>query len=186
MAINTTNYVAQLKQKNRRALEFIMDEYGNLVYSVVRKVLPDGCGETYIEECLNDVFLAVWNNSAGFEESKGDFKCWLAAVAKYKAVDCRRRLCRQDSVEYLADREAYSELTTENIVVAKENRDELLAAIHDLNEQDREIFIRRYFLAEDIEYIARMFRVERNVIDQRLSRGRKFLKEKLVWKGEML
>lgn len=46
---------------------------------------------------------------------------------------------------------------------------------------------RRYFLGEGIENIARSFSVDRNVVDKRLSRGRQYLKEKLVLlKGEML
>lgn len=55
-----------------------------------------------------------------------------------------------------------------------------------MKDEDREIFIRRYFLYEDIENIAKTFGVDRNLIDKRLSRGRKFLKEKLVLlKGEI-
>ena len=58
---------------------------------------------------------------------------------------------------------------------------------NDMKDEDREIFIRRYFLGEGIENIARTFSVDRNVVDQRLSRGRQYLKEKLVFlKGEML
>lgn len=185
MEINGSNYVTQIKKKNMKALEFVMDNYGNLVYSIVRKMLNTDGARPYIEECVNDVFLAVWNNIENFDQTKGDFKCWIAAISKYKAIDYQRKLCKQNSVEWFETGELYDELTTENIVIRKENRKELLAAIQGMNEQDREIFIRRYFLAEDIENIARTFAVNRNVVDQRLSRGRKFLKEKLVLKGEI-
>ncbi|KUO60426.1 MAG: RNA polymerase subunit sigma-70 [Gracilibacter sp. BRH_c7a] len=184
MKISDTNLVIQLKKKNRRALEFILEAYGNLVYSVVRQVLQEKSCDPYVEECINDVFLSVWNNADSFDGTKGCFKGWLAAIAKYKAIDYRRKLWRQNFLECAADRELYDELTTENIVIAKEDRQELLAAIHEMNKQDREIFIRRYFLCEDIETIAGMFGVDRNVVDQRLSRGRKHLKEKLMRKGE--
>ncbi|SUY65194.1 RNA polymerase factor sigma-70 [Clostridium sporogenes] len=56
-----------------------------------------------------------------------------------------------------------------------------------MKKEDREIFIRRYFLDEKVENIANAFGVNRNLIDKRLSRGRKFLKEKLILlKGEIL
>lgn len=186
MKINDTNYVAQLKNKNSRALEFTIDNYGNLIYSVVRSALKEGFCELHVGECMNDVFLSVWNNIESFDETKGDFKCWIVAISKYKAIDYQRKFCKQNSVERFDDRELYDELTTENIVISKENRKELIEAIHDMNDQDREIFIRRYFLSENIGNIARTFSVDRNVVDQRLSRGRKFLKGKLVLKGEML
>ncbi|WP_373845511.1 sigma factor-like helix-turn-helix DNA-binding protein, partial [Clostridium sp.] len=62
-----------------------------------------------------------------------------------------------------------------------------LEAINKMNSRDKEIFIRRYFLYEGIENIAKSFGVDRGLVDKRLSRGRKFLKEKLiVLKGEVL
>jgi len=186
MEIKDSNFEVQMKKKNRRALEFIMNKYSNLVYSVVRSVLNTAFYESYLEECINDVFLSVWNNIESFDETKGNFKCWIAAISKYKAIDYKRKLYKQNSVECIDDSDIYDEITTENIVISNENRKELLGAINDMNDQDREIFIRRYLLSEGIENIARTFSVDRNVVDQRLSRGRKFLKEKLVLKGEIL
>ncbi len=64
---------------------------------------------------------------------------------------------------------------------------EIFKAINYMRKEDREIFIRRYFLDEKVENIANAFGVNRNLIDKRLSRGRKFLKEKLILlKGEIL
>lgn len=186
MEIKDTNCVRQLKKRNIKALEFIIDKYGNLVYSVVRKVLNKDFYKSYVEECTNDVFLSMWNNIGSFDEAKGNLKCWLAAISKYKAIDYQKKLNKQISIEWLDENKVCDEFTTENIIVSKENRKEFLAAIWELNQQDREIFIRRYFLSEDIENIARTFAVDRNVVYQRLSRGRKLLKEKLVLKGELL
>ncbi len=58
--------------------------------------------------------------------------------------------------------------------------------IKDLNGMDREIFIRRYLIQEDIVEIASYLGVNRSVVDNRLSRSRKILKEKLeiLKKGE--
>ncbi|ADY55748.1 RNA polymerase, sigma-24 subunit, ECF subfamily [Syntrophobotulus glycolicus DSM 8271] len=186
MEINGTNYVLQMKKKNKKALKFVMDSYGNLIYGIVRNVLNTGNDEQQnIEECINDVFLSVWSNIESFDETKGNFKSWIAAISKYKAIDYKKKLGKQYFLEQFAENELYDELTTESIIIAKENRRELFAALHEMNDQDREIFIRRYFLSEGIENIAQTFSVDRNVVDQRLSRGRKFLKEKLASKGEI-
>lgn len=58
--------------------------------------------------------------------------------------------------------------------------------IKDLKGMDREIFIRRYLIQEDIVDIANYLGVNRSVVDNRLSRSRKILKEKLeiLKKGE--
>ncbi|MCS4480615.1 hypothetical protein JQ035_12045 [Clostridium botulinum] len=70
--------------------------------------------------------------------------------------------------------------------MSKENKDEIIKMIKDLKGMDREIFIRRYLIQEDIVDIANYLGVNRSVVDNRLSRSRKILKEKLeiLKKGE--
>lgn len=181
------NFIANIKKKNKRGLEFVVDHYSNLVYKVIRSVLPSNDCEAMVEECMNDVFWVVWCKIGSFDETKGDFKSWIAAISKYKAIDCKRKLYKQSQWENSIDGNMYEDISTEEIVVTKENRKELMNAINDMKDEDREIFIRRYFLGEGIENIAKAFSVDRNVVDKRLSRGRQYLKEKLVFmKGEML
>ncbi|RFM22447.1 RNA polymerase subunit sigma-70, partial [Clostridium botulinum] len=71
--------------------------------------------------------------------------------------------------------------------ILNENKEEIFEVMNYMKKEDQEIFIRRYFLDEKVENIAKILGVNRNLIDKRLSRGRKFLKEKLILlKGEIL
>lgn len=187
MDIDENNFIIQIKKKNTKALDFVVDNYSNLVFKVTRSVLNSGFHSQSIEECVNDVFWSVWNNIESFDEEKGNFKYWITAVAKYKAIDYKRKLFKESIAECIDDYSLSDEVSTENLIISKENRKELLKAINDLKDEDREIFIRRYFLYEEVENIAKTFGVNRNLVDKRLSRGRKFLKEKLILlKGEIL
>lgn len=187
MNVDSTNFVKEIKKKNTRALEFVVDNYSNLIFKVIGSVLNSSFHSQYVEECANDVFLAVWNNIESFDEKKGEFKYWITAIAKYKAIDYKRKLFKQSTVDPVEDYTLQDAVNLEEIIVGKENRKELLAAIDDMKDEDREIFIRRYFLYEGVENIARTFGVNRNLVDKRLSRGRRFLKEKLMLlKGEVL
>ncbi|MDQ7096656.1 sigma-70 family RNA polymerase sigma factor [Desulfosporosinus sp. PR] len=186
MELNETNFILKMKKRESRALEFVVDSYSNLVFKVVRSVLNTSFYSQHIEECVNEVFWSVWNNIQSFDESKGNFKYWITAVTKYKAIDFKRKLLKLNTTECIHDFTFSNEESTENIVISKENREELLMAISDMKDEDREIFIRRYFLFEEIESIAKTFHVDRNLVDKRLSRGRKFLKGKLIsLKGEI-
>lgn len=186
MTVDENNFIKQLRVKNAAALNFVVDNYGSLVFKVVRSVLNSSFDSQYIEECINDIFLSVWDNIDSFDESKGVFKYWITAVAKYKAIDYKRKFFKQSTAECIDGLALSDKKNIESIIISKENREELLRAINDMKDEDREIFIRRYFLYEGIESIAKTFGVERNLIDKRLSRGRKFLKEKLVLlKGEI-
>lgn len=187
MKINETNYIEQIKNRNPKALDFIVDIYSNLIFKVARSVLNSSFHSQYVEECVNDVFWAIWNNVESFDEEKGNFKYWITAIAKYKAIDYKRKLFKQSNTESIDDYIFSNEISTENIIISNENKEELLQAINNMKNQDKEIFIRRYFLYEEIENIAKVFGVNRNVIDKKLSRGRKLLKEKLMpLKGDII
>ncbi|MFL0196298.1 sigma factor-like helix-turn-helix DNA-binding protein [Clostridium sp. WILCCON 0269] len=63
--------------------------------------------------------------------------------------------------------------------MSKESKAEVIKAIKELKDIDRKIFIRRYLIQEDIVDIASSLGISRSIVDNRLSRGRKVLKEKL-------
>jgi len=185
--INENNFIEQIKNKNERALEFVVDNYSNLVFKIVRTTLTSTFQAQHTEECVNDVFWAVWNNVESFDSEKGNFKYWITAIAKYKSIDYKRKLFNQSKDKYVDDYSIEDRIDVENLIISKENKEELLEAISKMNSCDKEIFIRRYFLYEGIENIAKSFGVDRGLVDKRLSRGRKFLKEKLIiLRGEVL
>lgn len=99
MTVDENNFIKQLRVKNAAALNFVVDNYGSLVFKVVRSVLNSGFDSQYIEECINDIFLSVWDNIDSFDESKGVFKYWITAVAKYKAIDYKRKFFKQSTAE---------------------------------------------------------------------------------------
>lgn len=187
MKIDEDNFIRQLKYKDSKALDFIVDEYSNLIFKIIRTVLNSNFHSQYVEECANDVFWSVWSNIDSFDEQKGNFKYWIAAISKYKAIDYKRKLFNQNNIESIDDHILCDHTSIENDFILNENKEEIFEAINYMKKEDREIFIRRYFLDEKIESIANTFGVNRNLIDKRLSRGRKFLKEKLILlKGEIL
>lgn len=188
MKINKDNFINEMKKNNPKALNFIVDEYSNLIFKIISNVLNSSFYSDHIEECVNDTFWSIWINIDSFDEDKGEFKHWISAISKFKAIDYKRKLYKTSIVEDIEDYD-YNLSSNDNIeglLVDKENNKELLDAISKMADEDQEIFVRRYFLDEKIENIANSFGVNRNVVDKRLSRGREFLKEKLVTlKGEI-
>lgn len=75
MQITEDNFIEQLKNKNEKALEHVIDNYGWILKSVIKKhlfYLPD-----YHEECLNDCLMSIWENISYYDPKKSSFKIGL-------------------------------------------------------------------------------------------------------------
>lgn len=181
MTIDEHNIVVNLKKRNEEALNYVIDQYGGLIKSIVSKYLYNL--ESVQEECIDDILLAVWDNIDKFSQEKNSFKNWLATVAKYKSIDYKRKylkLLNQDNIEY-ANLE--SSLNVEKTVIENELSYELESLLNNLNEQDKELFTMHYIKEEDIASIAKSMGVNKSVIYNRLSRGRKKLKS--LWRMQL-
>jgi len=176
MRLNEDNVVSELKKRNPKALDFIIDKYGGLIQSIVKKTLFNFEGSGSVEECMNDIFLAIWNNVDKFQK-ENSFKSWIAAISKYKAIDYKRKLIKELYNENLENIEIRQEDVSDKEILQKENREELMTLLSRLKPEDKEIFIRRYFNEESTKEIAENLEINREVVNNRLSRGRKRLRE---------
>ncbi len=90
-----SSFLFELRQRHPEAIEFLVEQYGALIKSVLSKHLRQQ--KELLEECFNDVLLAVWNNPEKFDNKKSEFKNWLCAIAKYRAIDTLRREMKHKS-----------------------------------------------------------------------------------------
>ncbi|WP_322480781.1 sigma factor, partial [Thermogemmatispora sp.] len=87
--------VQQLKERNPDALETLIARYSRELYYFIRLIL-NGVGVAQdAEECVNDLFVAAWQEIETFDASRGTLRTWLTMRAKYIALDRRRQLCRR-------------------------------------------------------------------------------------------
>ncbi|MFL0252747.1 sigma-70 family RNA polymerase sigma factor [Clostridium neuense] len=180
MKIDDKNFIKELRHKNSKAMDYIVDSYSNLIYKVIYSILYSNYDISSIEECATDVFMSIWNNIDCFDMEKGTFKTWVMTIAKFKAIDYKRKLMKRSDYTDIDNLNLASGENIENAFILKEKRNEILSAINEMKEPDKYIFLKRYFLNEDIDSIAKSLGLTRAAIDNRLSRGRKFLKGKLI------
>mgnify|MGYP002271158515 FL=1 len=89
MKIKESNFVEALSHRNERALEYVMVHYGGLVKSVVHRYL--NVLSQYEEECMNDVFFAVWEHIDSYDSARNPFANWIGGIARLKALDYKRK-----------------------------------------------------------------------------------------------
>ena len=176
MKSNERNFIKRLKRQEEDALEYVVDYYLPLVKSVVYKVLTQLKQDHILEECINDIFLSVWENSDQFKGDAIDFRKWICAIAKFKAIDYYRKTGK--SMEVSSEHtDLLVEDSVEDVLIQLENHEELLNLINGLEATDREIFVMKFFLGVKTEDIAARFGLTRAAIDNRVYRGKKKLQQ---------
>ena len=144
----------QLQKHNERALLYVIDEYGGLLKAVISKSLFRMHG--YQEECMNDVLLAIWDHIDSFQPEKNSFKNWIAAIAKYKAIDYLRKYQKEQMEVSLetAECDRIMESKPPAVADADEISEEMEELLSCLSKRDRDLFLRLYVEEESVEEIS--------------------------------
>ncbi|QAT49226.1 sigma-70 family RNA polymerase sigma factor [Caproiciproducens sp. NJN-50] len=173
--IDGNNFIGRLKARDERALDYVIDSYGGMIRSIVRRrlsSLPDQW-----EECEDDILLAVWNEIEHFDSTKSSFSGWLSAVCRYKAIDRLRRSSRFQSELPLPSEGEEEALCTAENESACEAREAVRDLLRDLPEEDRKLFWDCYVREKPAEQLARERNIRVSALYNRLSRGRKKLRQ---------
>ena len=143
MRINERNFIKYLNRKNEKALDYLIDTYGGFIKAIVIKHLYNL--EAYHDECINDILLAVWNGIDKYDETKGEFKNWLAAVSRYKCISYQRKYLDKELMkEDIENIEFRGKDNIQERLEKRQLRDEIDSLLIALKPEDKEIFIRYY------------------------------------------
>ncbi|QWU16472.1 RNA polymerase sigma-70 factor, ECF subfamily [Paenibacillus sophorae] len=178
MKITEDNVVQQTKNRNERAIAFIIQMYGGLLTAIIKRHVQNS--QLDYEECLDDVLLAIWHNIDAFDERKNTFKQWIAAIAKYRAIDYQRRMMRNR--QQFISTEISDHLYQKQPISPKQDVEEVLAH---LSSKERAIFEKYYLEGVSSREIALQMNVKESWIHNKLSRGRKKLKQIFIPKNEV-
>jgi len=91
-ALRDDELMQRLCVRDLGAFEHLYDRYGDLVYSVVLRVVAD----TYVaEDVTQDVFLRLWRKPEQFDAARGKLSTWLLSIARNRSIDERRSHSRR-------------------------------------------------------------------------------------------
>lgn len=171
---NESNYIERLKKGKEDALNYIIDKYFSVVKGTVLKVLINLNKEELIEECINDIFMSIWQNASKFKGNDEDFKKWLYKISKFKAIDYYRKEIRKK--EFAEEKIEYGQTkSSEDEFMISEDRKEFIRLINNLQPVDRDIFIMKFLLGMSSNEIAVKTGLSKSAIDNRIYRSKKVL-----------
>lgn len=169
--------IKYIKKKNQKGMEILIDQYNGLITSVIRYHL--GSLINYEEECVSDTLLASWDNVEGFDQDKNTFKNWICAIAKYKAIDYKRKYLNKIEISDLDEQNYYIDKNLLKIEI----QDELNETLKFLSEEDKEIFRRYYLNDESVIDIANDKKLAISSVHSKLSRGKAKIRKSLLNEG---
>lgn len=193
-----------LRQRDANVLEVIIARLSREIFYFMRMILNNVGTIQDVEECVNDLFVSVWQELDAFDPARGSFRTWLTMRAKYLALDRRRQLLRRqvatitisaldaemsatsdnssegwDRVERQRAQEHWVEGSLDALLERREEQAHLRDALLRLPELDRQLVYLRYFRLASTEDIAAQTGLSKHAVDTRLWRARKQLKETL-------
>ncbi len=83
-AAQESEWIRQIATGDARALAALYDQYAPLLHGLVLGIVKR---REEAEDVLQEVFVRVWERSAGFDESKGNVYAWLVTMARNRAID---------------------------------------------------------------------------------------------------
>lgn len=171
-----TQIVDLLFERSQLGMEKMVEQYEGLCKSIATGVLES---KEDVEECVNDTWLNVWNS---IPPAKPDsLKAYISksvrniAINRFKYNSARKRqtqytLCVDELAESIAANDS-----VESIVQAKITVEYIEEFLNRQKKSNRIMFVKRYFLTESFEDIAKEMDMKPAAVKMRLSRLRQEL-----------
>ena len=169
--------IERIKKKDYAGLEELLAVYGDSMLRTIHSVLSQPHEVSERQDVANEVFYEVWQKIAAYQPERSRLITWLLLISRSRAIDHKRKLNKRSLEEKPVDEQ---ELAIEDSPLTKET---FLGFIEDLEALDQRIFLLYYFYQEPPETIAEQTDLNVSAIYNRLSRGRKRLKERMTIDG---
>ena len=171
--------------RDETAIKMTAEKYGIRLRRLANNLLDDLC---LAEECENDTYLAAWNSIPPHEPSTYLFP-FLARITRNLALDrCRERSRNKRNVLLVElTQEMEQCIPTQHDVASQIDAQVLGAAISaflwSIPQEQRNIFLRRYWYLDSVCAIADRFSISESKVKTTLFRTRNNLKKYLKKEG---
>ena len=163
------------------AFRGLFRRYGPFALSLARRVVRQ---PFLAEEVVQEAFLAVWRNPAGYDEGRGSVRSWLMGMVHHRAVDTvRREESQRRRAEAHADDvvvvEDPAEAVAERLDLPEERR-AVRTALNGLPAEQRQVIELMYFHGLSQSRIAERLDLPLGTVKSRTLLGMRRLRTALL------
>lgn len=167
--------LCQTARGSRAAFQRLYEATAPQLYGILLRMLKR---RDLAEEALQEAFVNVWQNAAGYDAGKGAVGTWLASIVRYRALDLLRRERRLVPVEdapALADARLEPAHPLEPMSEAEQRNLEI--CLQRLSERQHRSLELAYFGGRTHEEIARQLRSPLGTVKSWVRRGLQRLRD---------
>ena len=176
-------WMLRLQKGDKSALGDIYDAYNKLVYGLIYTILK---GKEESEDCLQEVFVQLWEKADQFDPSKGNLYSFLLTMARNKAIDVTRSRDYKDSKkedhiinDFTLTPESKYNNPHEDLEL-NERAGMVRQALKRLSEKEREVLHVAYFNGMTQSEISTKFEIPLGTVKYRMRQGMIKLKDLLA------
>ena len=133
---------------------------------------------------MNEVFFAIWQNVKRYDEKRAAFTTWVAAVTRYQILKYVRRVRADLKWEDIDGIEISRAQDIQSVTSAYDEEKEFRMLLRGLSSQDQEIFMMLFWEELSREEISRHTGIKKEVLYNRISRGKKKIRRNLMEGGK--
>ena len=170
-------------ERSEQAIDELDVKYGKVLHGISFNILNDRLDA---EECVNDSYLGVWNVIPPQKPNPlMTFVCKIVRNISLKRYYAKTAIKRNSAYDVAMSEVANYILSANNVeaeMEAKELARIIESFLDTLTEENRVIFMRRYWFSDTYEQIAERVGIAEKTVSVRLTRIRKQMREYLIAK----
>lgn len=174
--MDAAQWMARLQQGDPEALEWLLTRYGGMLQYILGGMLEDPRDR---EDCLAQVRMKLWESRGSYDPKRSSPATWLTALCRNAAFDRLRQ-----GTEEISEHHPDPAPGPEELLLQKERRERLQAALNALSARDRNLIYRKYYYLQSTARMAAELGLTERAVEGRLYRIRQKLQKKLG--GELL
>ncbi|MCD0488300.1 RNA polymerase sigma-70 factor [Pedobacter sp. MC2016-14] len=173
------NLLTSLKSGDHAAMEFIYQNYWEMVLDTAYKRLRD---EDIAQDISQEIFISLWENRAGLQIDSS-LEAWLKGAVKYKVINyfkssIAKEKHEDDIIRLLGNQHQTS---AESSLILKDLNKQLDEAMEELPEKMRLIFSMSRKQEKSIQEIGDELNLSAQTVKNQISAALKMVRKKLSY-----
>lgn len=127
---------------------------------------------------MNQVFFAIWQNIASFDEERAELGTWVNAVTRYQVLKYVGKMRWADTVN-IEELDLPGEKDVRSDIFTQAEKEDFQLLLNGLSPEDQEIFVKLFWDEMSCREVGENLGMPVGRIYQKVSRGKKKLRKSL-------